>query len=201
MTRGEFCFIPHFCKCPCHKEIPLKKERMNHYLSVGFPQYIFNHHRIGVPGARRGKPSWNTGLRGKGICKPTPSSFKKGEGSWNKGKHWSEETKRKISISKKEYWEERRKAISVELLKPDITPEIKQVLITEQDKIAIALQRLEEQRKAKIEIFQKEVENRKEEKIKRPFGYIMCISEGKFIQCKKPKAFCSHWEFCHGKVK
>lgn len=40
----------------------------------------------GKPSPRRGKPAWNKGLKGVQVA-------------WNKGKSWSEETKKKISES------------------------------------------------------------------------------------------------------
>ena len=36
--------------------------------------------------AKKGCKSWNTGLKGKGICKPNKGSFKKGQVAPNKGK-------------------------------------------------------------------------------------------------------------------
>ena len=50
---------------------------------------------------RKGKPSWNKGAKGKGICKATNGSFKEGHKSWMKGRQHSEESKRKMSESLK----------------------------------------------------------------------------------------------------
>jgi hypothetical protein len=43
MTRGDFEFLPHYCSCPCHGLIPLKKERLWYYETRGYPKFI-NHH-------------------------------------------------------------------------------------------------------------------------------------------------------------
>jgi len=49
--------------------------------------------------AKKGhKLSWNKGT--KGIMKPNKTSFKKGQISWNKGKSMSNESKRKLALSK-----------------------------------------------------------------------------------------------------
>lgn len=116
----------------------------------------------------------------------------------NFGNHspFSEEHKKNISIAITN-WHKRQKEISMELLKPEITPETRQVLLTEQDKIKIALQRLESQRLQKIKEFELESANRPKEKINNNFGMKMCINSGKLIKCKKNKAFCSNWNFCH----
>jgi hypothetical protein len=59
--------------------------------------------------------------------------------------------------------------------------------------------KLEAQRQAKIEQYNLEEAKKPQEPTPRLniFGRILCLKEGKYIKCKKPKAFCSQWEFCH----
>lgn len=188
--RGDFCFLKHTC-VHCGQEIPLKKEGITHYLTAGFPRYLPNHQMIGrkrLDSSKRMKennPMFLPEIQEKlkianSHPRPDLKGKKRPEHSENMKKAW-----------------ERRNKISKELLKPEITPEIKQILLTEQDKITIALQRLETQRLQKIKEFELESAKRPKEKSNKPkFGHIMCMIENRVLK-KCPNTICKHYKYCH----
>lgn len=128
------------------------------------------------------KKPWNFGT--KGVCKPNSRSFVNGREPWNKGK-------KGLQVA----WNKGIRTISnielVEITKPILSP---------LDPQKVAIGRLEEQRLARVEAYKIEVANRPKE-ITHNNRYKICITEGKFIDCKKQKSFCSYWEFCHKNLK
>jgi hypothetical protein len=141
---------------------------------------IRNSEQIGSKNPMYGKRPWN--FETLGICKPNSGTFKKGRIAWNK----------KIQVQIPE-------PIEIPIIKP-IPSMIPNPVLSEEDKIKIALGRLESRRLQKAKEFELEFANRPKEKTRNNFGMVMCVLEGKFIRCKKHRNFCSNWEFCH-KVK
>lgn len=183
-----FEFLPKFC-LHCGKEITLVKERLHQYERRGYPQYINGHQFFGNNNVMK-RPE----VKAKIIGRKRPD-FSVYLAKLNK----TEKHKEKCKIALQKYYNRNVK----ELLKPDLTSEIKQVLLSEQEKCKIAIQRLETQRLARIA--KEKIEDAKNPKPKeksiKAFGQILCYRENKYIKCKKMKISCSDWSFCHKKDK
>ncbi len=157
--------------------------------------------------------AWNKGT--KGVCKPNSGCFKKGHIPKNKKIH---------EISNVEIPKFVPEVVPDSLIQPHIiapveTPVSSPIpsivspipapmepdpvivpVLSEEDKLKAVFKKMEAQRQLKIASYKVE-ESKEPVKKMRMFNKILCLKEGKYIKCKKPKAFCSQWEFCHRRGK
>lgn len=177
MPKGDdFEFIPHFC-AHCGQKISLNPNRLAQYERRGYPRYIPGHQFFGNNNVMK-RPEVKAKITG--ISRPDFSAYL-----------------RTLTGQKNPNFKNKSQIIPepfIEIVKPKIKPILS---FEEQKKIAIG--RLESQRLQKITEFEESIKNRPKEKSRNNFGMVMCIIDGKFIKCKKSKAFCSHYDFCHSK--
>ena len=199
--RGEFCFLKHFC-AHCGQEIPLDPKRLFQYERRRYPKFIQGHQHFGENNVMK-RPE----VKAKIIGRKRPDLSARlrtltGSKNPNFGNHtkFSESHKHNISIAITN-WHKRSKEIFDELLKPEIKPETRQILLTEQEKIKIAITKLEKQRLEKLAKEREEDSKKPKEKEKslKRFNMILCFRENKLIKCKKTKIMCRDWQFCHKK--
>jgi len=179
--RRDICFLPHKCAY-CGSYLNLKKEYVSIYERRGYPTYHKGCQQYGDNNVMR-RPEISEKL--------------------------SLHHKTHINLKFQEYLKIDHPMHNPEILAKwhstyeknhtEIKIEIRPVILSEQEKCRIAIERLENRRLERIEKEKLEEDNKPKliEKTGHRFGMLMCIIDGRLIKCKKPKQFCSHWDFCH----